>query len=598
MTNPNIPGNNPNQPLTPEQARDRDPAAEVIDVARDFRESVYISDDGSINFDTFFSDTDGFDGAPQLLELRDRLRTENRRDLSDYENRFVDHMRIETRFYKVDGTVDYDALEEGHASQGEGVQVIIDDLRSKLASASDREKTRIEVKIANLEYFIATDPDIDDNDDVSPEAKFMEAHLAAETASSAEKPTLDALAADYAQTMRTNDKRTMKITRALEVIAAYHPKTPNNPADLADDPQLNYVASSSPTPPTPPTGGNAGGTPPAGGNGGNGTPPPNRNNPPTGGNGGNTPPPANANSTQVNQLRDEMLRQQLNDARGEIARSKSQFVRNSRLGRLAIGAIARSPIGNFLRNRNWVDLNTQQDMDARQQHYNNLVQQNVRRQYEDMLNDPNVGDDIKHFAITKGIILEQTALRNETNKEMKNKNAVRIGKWMRQHKFLTIGGLTVLAPLTGVASAAVGLSTGLALIVGAKTDNRFRGLRNVGESLTSTDLLEWARHASDTMRRLSANRGIAQTDINNAALEAAIRTMQEEAMGDLDANVTREIWKRVGATMAVGGVAVGSAIYLPSTPGIDSFIQNNSTFTRTVTFGAALIDLNIKRKDK
>jgi hypothetical protein len=541
MTNPNIPHNNPDQQPTPEQLRALDPAAEVIDVARDLRNSAYSSgwNDGdvSILFNKVDNGNSGMHGAYELLEqLVPRLRAEGRSDLSDYEQQFVDHMKLKASYNELAGTVDFDTL-DGDSE----IQAIIDDLTSKLATASDDEKIKLNANIHTLKDYMSLDAGVD-IDDIPLETKFMDAHLAAETATDAEKATLDDFANDYTESLTKSDWQTRQRIRAYKIIAEYHPKTPLDPANLDDDPQLNYVDPAS-IPDQEPD---------------------------------QEPAPTITLAEAVAGLPADVLADQLATMRKVIANEKSKTVKNSLRSFGRNYKIGRKIVSRF------TGLTEQQvasTIDPEEELYNALVVESARRENATLLNNPNANPQSVALALANGFLKEQGELRKQTNEKMKDKWTVKVGKWMRQHKVLTVAGATILLPLTGVGTAVAGLSLGLGLVVGAKTDNRFRGLRDVSESLTAMDLFSGAARGNDV-----------------------IKEMQKVAMRDLEKNVSREfLIKRLGAIVTIGGIATAGTVLLPSSAGptgFDTWIHGNQASMRWAGLIGAIVDLSISRRDK
>ncbi|MDB5177248.1 MAG: hypothetical protein JWN75_916 [Candidatus Saccharibacteria bacterium] len=596
MTNPNIPSNTPDQSSTPEKLQ-------AVILSNDLKEivrTVYSHADNDVQREALFS-PDGFDGTNDLLAVADDVLSEGRA-LDSNEEPFVSYMVEQSKNHVALSLIDTTVLEQP-IDTSNGTELTGDDAvnanlsntigtikqKSKSTKSPD-ERARLENQADNLETFriiyensAEINPGGTNEDGIKPGHVYMEAVRVLRAANTDDERAAAQSAVDgLAAKMKLRADQFQIQADAYEAVYEHGRPSFRN-TDVTNrtvtfDPRLGVVNPAAAPAGTPPAGGTPppqnGGNPPAGGNGGGNQPPANGGNQPPagGGNGGNNPPTPNALAAQ---LTDVMLKVRMDEMRSEMAETKSRFMRNSKIGRGVLGVMAGTGIQNIY---GFVTggkrILTQQDMDDRLDYYNFLARESVTRKYESVLSDPNVDDSVKRFAVAKGLIDEQTELRKETNEEMQNKQAVKIGRWMGKHKILTVAGLTVLAPLTGFASSVAGMSLGIGMIAGAKTDAKFRGLREVKKSLTHEEM-------------------IVAAGANNDFIE-----MQKYAMRNLDSEMSREVWKRAGAVGVMAAIAIGGTNFLSNPHDVDRWIYGHQTFMRWAAVAAGGIDLSIPRQDK
>lgn len=416
-----------------EQLRDLDPAAEVIDTANNLRDASYETGYSVDELGSLFENNDnGRPGGFELIQLAKTLRDENRRDLKPYERQFVDHMNLEAQHDRLHGNVDFDALSadfsllNDDAAKKAGVEKLIDTIIDKYDNTTDSvEKTAFGLQIQNLKEYLSI---IDVEPKAHLENRFMSAGYDDTTAEPGPLKTIaEAKLKDVADEIDDYDSKLSISATALQTIAEYFPRTPDNPADLADDPLLEY-----------------------------------------------TPAFVQTKESQEVIERDRVRR--LNEKRQQVADSKTHFLFGSKIGK------------NIFRKVTGIDVNP--GLDKREADYLQLSREDIQRRLADKLSDPTIDPKVKAILVTEAVMEEQARLRELTNEKIKDTPVAKIANWVGKHKIATIAGMAILVPITGGGSLVFGAALGGGMVAASKYDQKHRGMQSVGESFSQSDLID------------------------------------------------------------------------------------------------------------
>ena len=503
----------------------RDPAG-VVGVASELRNAAYEAGDDTDKIAAFYdpSDPGHRAGAPELILLADTLRNENRFDLTDNEQRFVNHMKIETMHDSYHARVDFDALAADHSdlsddeAEDAGVRDVISKIQAKLDATTDNdEKATYSGQIRTLNHYLTIAHKVVDYGNTSLENQYMITSQTADTSTGDAKKAAENMLIGQIEKMEERDNDSAYGFQAYDILSEYHPRTPDDPSTLPPDPALEY-----------------------------------------------TPPqPVYKETEATKEIRKAELERRLDQLREEMADSKIRFLSNSKFGKNIVGKLT----GN--------------DMEARQaaleSEYFKLTSEYGRSQHSNILDDPNIDPQVKIIEATKAVLEEQTRLRAVTNEKLQKTPVAKIARWIGKHKFVTIAGMTILAPVTGGASLAFGLALGGGMVAASKYDQKTRGLRSVDEAVTDDDLNKYHQHLS-----------------NGHGYES----LQKLAASKYDKDISKERNKRIKAAGILGGTAVGTVL-LPSTAGLDSFMNSHSAgILQSVGLGVGGVAILRKPKDK
>jgi hypothetical protein len=283
--------------------------------------------------------------------------------------------------------------------------------------------------------------------------------------------------------------------QAFDILKEYHPRTPDDPSALSPDPALEYVPSQ----------------------------------------------PVYKETKETKEIRNAELERKMNELRGAMADSKVRFLSNSKFGKNIIGKI------------NGADMEAVQA--SLEKEYFKLSAEMSHRENSKILDDPDIDPAVKAIVATQALLKEQGHLRAITNEKLQNTPVAKIAQWFGKHKFVTITGVALLAPVTGGASLAFGAALGAGIVAASKYDEKTRGLRSVDEAFTDADVNQYHQH-------LSSGHGY--------------ESLQKLAAAKYDKDIGKERNKRIKAAGILGGTAVAGTILLPSTAGLDTFLNSHS----------------------